>query len=505
MSTDRHERDPHLDPARIDLARAVTRRHFFGRIGSGAGIAAIASMLGESPANAMSRVLRGEPAAGDAASTPLAPNAPHFAPRAKRVIYLHMAGSPPQQDLWDPKPELQRLDRQPCPQELLDRERFAFIKGHPRMLGSPYAFSQHGGSGAWVSELLPHQAKIVDEIAIVRSVTTDQINHAPAELFLYTGSPRPGRPSMGSWSVYGLGSENRDLPGFVVLLSGGKNPSAGKSVWGSGFLPTVYSGVQCRSEGEPVLFANDPPGVDRQGRRRMLDSLARLNRLAHAEHGDDETISRLEQYELAFRMQMSVPETMDLSGESKETLELYGADPNAPSFARNCLLARRLLERGVRFVQLFDHGWDVHGTHAGDDIVTQLPKKCRETDQAAAALVMDLKRRGMLEDTLVVWSGEFGRTPMNEERDGSKFLGRDHHPHSFTIWMAGGGVKPGIVHGETDEFGYRVSRDPVHVHDLQATILHLLGLDHKQLTFRFQGRDFRLTDVHGEIVPALLA
>ncbi|MGA1467617.1 MAG: DUF1501 domain-containing protein, partial [Phycisphaerales bacterium] len=311
--------------------------------------------------------------------------------------------------------------------------------------------------------------------------------------------------SMGSWSVYGLGSENRDLPGFVVLLSGGKNPSAGKSVWGSGFLPTVYSGVQCRSEGEPVLFANDPPGVDRAGRRRMLDSLARLNRLAHAEHGDAETISRLEQYELAFRMQMSVPETMDLSGESKETLELYGADPNAPSFARNCLLARRLLERGVRFVQLFDHGWDVHGTSPTDDIVTQLPKKCRETDQAAAALVLDLKRRGMLDDTLVVWSGEFGRTPMNEERDGSKFLGRDHHPHSFTIWMAGGGVKPGLVYGETDEFGYRVSRDPVHVHDLQATILHLLGLDHKQLTFRFQGRDFRLTDVHGEIVPALLA
>ena len=371
------------------------------------------------------------------------------------------------------------------------------------MLGSPYSFAQHGKSGAWVSELLPHQAKIVDKIAIVRSVVTDEINHAPAELFLYSGSPRPGRPSMGSWSVYGLGSENRDLPGFVVLVSGGKNPSAGKSVWGSGFLPTVYSGVQCRSSGEPVLHVGDPPGLDRTGRRRMLDSLARLNALGHAEHGDPETLARIEQYELAFRMQMSVPETMDLAGESKETLELYGADPNAPSFARNCLLARRLLERGVRFVQLFDHGWDVHGTSAGDDIVTQLPKKCRETDRAAAALVLDLERRGMLEDTLVVCSGEFGRTPMNEERNGSKFLGRDHHPHSFTIWMAGGGVKAGLVHGETDEFGYRVAHDPVHVHDLQATILHLLGLDHKQLTFRFQGRDFRLTDVHGEVVPAL--
>ncbi len=491
----------------MGTARTTTRRHFFGRLGSGVGVAALASMLGEHSARALAAGLRGgaresAPQSGAAIGNGGVP-APHFAPRAKRVVYLHMAGSPPQQDLWDPKPELQRLDGQPCPDELLARERFAFIKGHPKMLGSPYSFAQHGKSGAWVSELLPHQAKIVDKIAIVRSVVTDEINHAPAELFLYSGSPRPGRPSMGSWSVYGLGSENRDLPGFVVLVSGGKNPSAGKSVWGSGFLPTVYSGVQCRSSGEPVLHVGDPPGLDRTGRRRMLDSLARLNALGHAEHGDPETLARIEQYELAFRMQMSVPETMDLAGESKETLELYGADPNAPSFARNCLLARRLLERGVRFVQLFDHGWDVHGTSAGDDIVTQLPKKCRETDRPAAALVLDLERRGMLEDTLVVCSGEFGRTPMNEERNGSKFLGRDHHPHSFTIWMAGGGVKAGLVHGETDEFGYRVAHDPVHVHDLQATILHLLGLDHKQLTFRFQGRDFRLTDVHGEVVPAL--
>jgi hypothetical protein len=491
----------------VGTARTTTRRHFFGRLGSGVGVAALASMLGEHSARALAAGLRGgaresAPQSGAAIGNGGVP-APHFAPRAKRVVYLHMAGSPPQQDLWDPKPELQRLDGQPCPDELLARERFAFIKGHPKLLGSPYSFAQHGKSGAWVSELLPHQAKIVDKIAIVRSVVTDEINHAPAELFLYSGSPRPGRPSMGSWSVYGLGSENRDLPGFVVLVSGGKNPSAGKSVWGSGFLPTVYSGVQCRSSGEPVLHVGDPPGLDRTGRRRMLDSLARLNALGHAEHGDPETLARIEQYELAFRMQMSVPETMDLAGESKETLELYGADPNAPSFARNCLLARRLLERGVRFVQLFDHGWDVHGTSAGDDIVTQLPKKCRETDRAAAALVLDLERRGMLEDTLVVCSGEFGRTPMNEERNGSKFLGRDHHPHSFTIWMAGGGVKAGLVHGETDEFGYRVAHDPVHVHDLQATILHLLGLDHKQLTFRFQGRDFRLTDVHGEVVPAL--
>ncbi|MGA1018379.1 MAG: DUF1501 domain-containing protein, partial [Phycisphaerales bacterium] len=365
------EFDPHLDPARVGTARTTTRRHFFGRLGSGVGVAALASMLGEHSARALAAGLRGgaresAPQSGAAIGNGGVP-APHFAPRAKRVVYLHMAGSPPQQDLWDPKPELQRLDGQPCPDELLARERFAFIKGHPKLLGSPYSFAQHGKSGAWVSELLPHQAKIVDKIAIVRSVVTDEINHAPAELFLYSGSPRPGRPSMGSWSVYGLGSENRDLPGFVVLVSGGKNPSAGKSVWGSGFLPTVYSGVQCRSSGEPVLHVGDPPGLDRTGRRRMLDSLARLNALGHAEHGDPETLARIEQYELAFRMQMSVPETMDLAGESKETLELYGADPNAPSFARNCLLARRLVERGVRFVQLFDHGWDVHGTSAGDD------------------------------------------------------------------------------------------------------------------------------------------
>jgi len=504
MTTDRPDFDPHLDPVRLHAARLATRRHFLARVGSGVGLAALAAMVGESSAMSIVRGLRGEAGAGTT-TDPLTPRPPHFAPRAKRVIYLHMAGSPPQQDLWDFKPRLQELDGQPCPQELLDRERFAFIKGHPKMLGSPYAFARRGASGAWVSELLPNLGGIVDDLAIVRSVQTDQINHAPAELFLYSGSPRPGRPSMGAWTIYGLGSENRDLPGFVVLLSGGRNPSAGKSVWGSGFLPTTYAGVQCRSEGEPVLFAADPPGVDRAGRRRMLDTVARLNRMAHEEHGDPETLSRLEQYELAFRMQMSVPEAVDLAGESKETLELYGCDPAAPSFARNCLLARRLVERGVRFVQLFDHGWDVHGTSPGDDIVTQLPRKCLETDRAAAALVIDLKRRGLLDDTLVVWSGEFGRTPMNEERDGSRFLGRDHHPHSFTIWMAGGGVKAGIVHGETDDFGYRVVRDPVHVHDLQATILHLLGLDHERVTFKFQGRDYRLTDVHGHVVPAILA
>jgi hypothetical protein len=418
---------------------------------------------------------------------------------------MHMAGSPPQQDLFDYKPRLTELNGQPCPDDLLKKERFAFIKGHPKILGSPYKFAQHGQSGIYASGLIPNFARIADDVTVVRSMFTDQFNHAPAELFLYTGSPRLGRPSMGSWLVYGLGTENANLPGFVVLLSGGKNPSSGKSVWGSGFLPTVYQGCQCRSEGDPVLYANNPEGVSRDSRRRELDSLSSLNKLRHAEHNDPETLTRIEQYELAFRMQLSVPEVMDISREPKSVLDLYGVDPAKPSFARNCLLARRLLEQGVRFVQLFDHGWDVHGTGPGDDIMTQLPKKCRDTDQGAAALVLDLKQRGMLEDTLVVWSGEFGRTAMNEERDGSKYFGRDHHPHCFTIWMAGAGLKPGHAYGQTDDLGYRITENPVHIHDLQATILHLLGLDHERLTYRFQGRDFRLTDVHGKVIQGLLA
>lgn len=497
--------DPHLDPRRLAAAREVTRRHFFGKLRNGVGLVALASILGESgPARAAAV----QAAAVDVGALGLSSGGgrlPHFAPRAKRVIYIHLAGSPPQQDLFDYKPRLNELNGRPCPDSLLEKERFAFIKGHPKILGSPYKFAQRGGGGVWVSELLPHFGQIVDEVTMVRSMYTDQFNHAPAELFLYTGSPRPGRPAMGAWTVYGLGTENSNLPGFVVLLSGGRNPSSGKSVWGSGFLPSVYQGCQCRSEGDPVLFAGNPEGVDRVSRRRALDALASLNRVHAAEQGDPETLARIEQYELAFRMQVSVPEVMDISREPKETLELYGADPAKPSFARNCVLARRLVERGVRYVQLFDHGWDVHGTGPSDDIVTQLPKKCRETDRAAAALVLDLKRRGMLEDTLVVWSGEFGRTAMNEERNGSQYLGRDHHPHSFTIWMAGGGIKRGYVHGATDDLGYRITDGAVHIHDLQATILRLLGLDHEKLTYRFQGRDFRLTDVHGKVAGELLA
>ncbi|MFN0058272.1 MAG: DUF1501 domain-containing protein [Planctomycetota bacterium] len=495
---DQPDQDPQIPSDRLAMARSVTRRHFFGQLGNGIGLAALAALIGRGRASGAESPLL--PVGADVRT-----RIPHFAPRARRIVYLHMAGSPPQQDLFDYKPLLTKLDGQPCPASLLEKERFAFIKGHPKILGSPYRFAPRGGSGLWVSELVPHFTRIIDDVTVVRSVYTEQFNHAPAELFLYSGSPRIGRPSLGSWLVYGLGSENENLPGFIVLLSGGKNPSAGKSVWSSGFLPSLYQGCQCRSEGEPVLYATNPPGVSRAARRRALDVLSALNRRRFAGQGDPEILSRIEQYELAFRMQLAVPEVMDLSREPRESFELYGADPNKPSFARNCLLARRLLEQGVRYVQLFDHGWDVHGTSSGDDLLTQLPLKCRDTDQAAAALVLDLKQRGLLEDTLVVWSGEFGRTAMNEERDGSKFLGRDHHPHCFTIWLAGGGVKRGCVYGETDELGYRIVRDPVHIHDLQATILHAMGIAHEQLVYRAQGRDFRLTDVHGKVVGELFA
>ena len=478
----------------LEHIRSITRRQFFGRCKAGIGGIALASLLNEDVW-----------AAPQASVNPLAAKPPHFVPRARNIIYLHMAGSPPQQDLFDYKPKLNELDGQPCPDEFLEKERFAFIKGHPKLLGSPYQFEQHGQSGALVSNLLPHFAGIVDKVTIVKSMHTDEFNHAPAQLFLYTGSPRLGRPSMGSWLMYGLGTQNRNLPGFVVLVSGNKVPSAGKSVWGSGFLPSVHQGVQCRLSGDPVLYLSDPAGMDRGVRRRSLDSLRRLNEMQFEREGDPETLSRIAQFELAFRMQMSVPDVVDLAREDDATLKMYGAQPGGSSFANNCLLARRLVERGVRFVQLFDWGWDTHGTGVNDDLINQLPKKCRQTDRPVAALVRDLEQRGLLDETLVVWSGEFGRTPMNEERDGSKFLGRDHHPHCFTIWLAGGGVKRGAVIGATDELGYHITEKPIHVHDLQATILHLMGLDHEKLIYRFQGRDFRLTDVHGEVVPDLLA
>jgi len=478
-----------------EYLRTITRRHFFKNCGIGLGTVALASLVNE-------KLFAAESAAP---VNPLAPKKPHFPAKAKRMIYLHMAGSPSQLDLFDYKPKLQELNGKDCPESLFKKERFAFIKGVPKMLGTPHTFERHGKSGAELSELLPHLATVVDEIAIVKSMHTDQFNHAPAQLFLHTGAPRQGRPSMGAWLTYGLGSESRDLPAFVVLVSGGKTPDGGSSLWGSGFLPTVYQGIQCRSQGDPVLYVSNPPGMSPQLRRRSLDAIRDLNELQLRDVHDPETMTRISQYELAYRMQTSVPEIMQIDKEPKAIHELYGTEPGKVSFANNCLLARRLLERGTRFVQIFHWGWDQHGDSKENDIRDGLARQTKQTDRACTALIKDLKQRGLLEDTLIVWGGEFGRTPMNEDRTKNKdLLGRDHHPHAFTIWMAGGGIKPGITYGATDEFGYHVAENQVHIHDLQATILHCLGLDHTKLTYRFQGRDFRLTDVYGEVVDGLL-
>ncbi|MCA8952223.1 MAG: DUF1501 domain-containing protein [Planctomycetes bacterium] len=424
--------------------------------------------------------------------------------RARSVIYLHMEGAPPTLDIFDRKPELDRLDGEPCPDSFLQGERFAFIKGHPRLLGHRHGWLR-AGNGIEVCELFPHLAQQLGDVTLVRSMFTDQFNHAPAELLLFSGSPRPGRPSMGSWVSYGLGSDNRDLPAFVVMTSGGTLPSAGRSLWSSGFVPTVHQGVELRSTGDPVLYLQDPAGYDRARRERSLRAIVDLDREHHDAFGDPETETRIAQYELAFRMQSSVPEAVDLASEPPEVHALYGTTPGATSLANNCLLARRLVERGVRFVQLFDAGWDIHGTNPTDDLMTQFPKKARELDRALAALLVDLRRRGLLDETLVVWGGEFGRTPMNEKRNGSTLWGRDHHPHCYSMLLAGGGVKCGAVIGATDAIGYRITENPIHVHDLQATMLHLLGVDHEQLTYGFQGRAFRLTDVHGVVRRELLA
>ena len=443
-----------------------------------------------------------------AAAAPLlgrSPRQPRSFGRAKRVIMIHMAGAPSQLDLFTPKPELVKHHLQPCPDELLQNERFAFIKGHPKMLGSPYKFERHGQSGAWLSELLPETAKVADEIAFVHSMKTEQFNHAPAQIHLFTGHGLPGRPSMGAWLSWGLGTENLDLPAFVVLTSGPFAPDGGASLWGPGFLPSLHQGVRLRSQGDPVLHLANPPGMAPESRRRSLDALRALNQESGSRHGDPETNTRIEQYELAWRMQSSVPELADLSTESQATLDLYGVKPGEASFAGNALLARRLSERGVRVVQLHHWGWDSHGTSPGDDIITSLPERCRQTERACAALVLDLKQRGLLDETIVVWTGEFGRTPMNEERGGSQYLGRDHHPHCFSLWVAGGGFKPGGTMGETDELGYHVLGAPATANDLHASMLHLLGVDHEKLTYRYMGRDFRLTDVAGELLDPILA
>jgi hypothetical protein len=471
-----------------------TRRHFLQGGQLALGGLALSSLLGPRAA-----------AAPDPAN-PLAPRPAPFPAKVKNVIYLHMAGSPPHLDLFDYKPELVRRNGQDCPQEFLRGRRFAFTSGVPKLLGTPQRFAQHGKSGAWVSEALPQLATLADGLTIVKSMHTEQFNHAPAELLLFTGSPQFGRPSMGSWVTYGLGSESQNLPGFIVLVSSGTFPSAGNADWNNGFLPSVFQGVQCRSQGDPVLYVSNPVGMDRPMRRHSLDALRDLNEIQAAELGSPETRTRIAQYELAFRMQVAVPEVMDISREPRQVLEMYGAQPGGASFANNCLLARRLVQQGVRFVQLHDWGWDFHGTGADTAIGEGLRKKCRGMDRAVAALLRDLKGRGMLDETLVVWGGEFGRSPFREGRTAnSALLGRDHHPFSYTLFLAGGGMKPGISYGSSDELGFDVGDNPVHPHDLQATILHLLGLEHTRLTYRYQGRDFRLTDVHGNVVRALLA
>jgi hypothetical protein len=474
----------------------LTRRTFLRLSGHfGLGAMALANLLHGEDANAVS-IDRHQPHS----------RLPHFQPRVKRVIYLHMSGGPPHLDLFDYKPELVKWNDKPCPDEFLKGRRFAFTSGVPKLMGTPRHFAPRGSSGVWMSDAIPRLHDIADEICVIKSMNTDQFNHTPAELLLFTGSPRQGRPSMGSWVTYGLGSENENLPGFVVLVSSGVQPSAGPSAWGSGFLPSVFQGVQCRSKGDPVLFVSDPPGIEREMRRKTLDALRDLNEIQEREFGSPETTTRIAQYELAFRMQLSVPEIMDISREPQGVLEDYGAIPGQPSFANNCLLARRLVESGVRFVQLFDWGWDFHGTNEGEDIRGGLTRKCSRMDKPVAALISDLRRRGLLDETLVVWGGEFGRTPFREGRTATgQILGRDHYPDCFTVFLAGGGLRHGFTYGETDELGFSVVRDKVHVHDLQATIMYLLGFDHEKLVFRFQGRDFRLTDVHGSVVKGILA
>ncbi|MGJ1261845.1 DUF1501 domain-containing protein [Sphingobacterium spiritivorum] len=481
--------------------QAVTRRHFLKDCVAGIGSIALGSLLagcggtgkGDAPLNLN-------------ALNPMIPRAPHFPAKAKSVIYLHMAGAPSQLELFDYKPELHKLHNKPCPDSLLKGKKFAFIRGTPNMLGPQATFAQYGESGAWISDHLPHFSKVADEVSFLKAVHTDQFNHGPAQLFMHTGSARLGRPSIGSWVTYGLGSENSNLPGFVVLTSGGKTPDAGKSVWGSGFLPSVYQGVQCRSKGDPVLYIADPDGMGRDLKKHTIDAINKVNMDEYETYKDPETLSRIAQYEMAYKMQVAVPEVMDIASEPEYIHELYGTQPGKESFANNCLLARKLVEQGVRFVQLFDWGWDSHGTSASDSIDLGFRNKCREIDRPMTALIMDLKQRGLLDETLVVWGGEFGRTPMQENRDNRDmpFMGRDHHTDAYTIWMAGGGVRKGVTYGETDEIGFTAVSGRSSVHDVHATMLHLLGFDHEKFTYEFQGRPFRLTDVEGNLISDII-
>lgn len=462
-----------------------TRRHFFQNCGVGIGKIALASLLAQS--SSLSQAV-----ASEVAASPFAPKEGHFPAKAKRVIYLFMAGAPSQLDMFDYKPKLAELAGKPIPPSVIQGQRYAFIQPDAAVLGPQFKFAKHGQSGAEISEVLPHLANVVDDIAMVRSVHTDLFNHSPAQLFCNTGSGVPGRPSMGSWLSYGIGSEANDLPSFVVLKSGG-SLSGGAAMWNAGFLPSVHQGVPFRGQGDPILHVSNPAGYDKQAQRESIDVIRQLNQRRFREVGDPEIQTRMDAYEMAFKMQTRAPELMDFSQESQETLNLYGANPSDPgqAFANNCLLARRLAERGVRFIQVYHAGWDHHSNVKGG-----VQGQCKQTDQACAALIQDLKRRGLLDDTLVVWGGEFGRTPMVEASAAlGRSQGRDHHPQAFTMWFAGGGIKPGITLGQTDELGFHPVEQPVHVHDVQATILRCLGIDHEQLTFRFRGLNFRLTGV----------
>jgi hypothetical protein len=479
-------------------ALMLTRRHFFGRTATGLGVAALASLLHED--------LQAAPAT-DATATGGLPGLPHFRPRAKRVIYLFQSGAPSQMDLFDYKPRLDDLRGTELPNSIRGGQRLTGMTATQAsfpVAPSKFHFARHGRSGAWISDLLPYTAQVVDHLCFIKSMFTEAINHDPAITFFQTGAQLAGRPSTGAWLSYGLGSENRDLPAFVAMVSQGSGNAADQPLydrlWGSGFLPTRYQGIKFRSVGDPVLYLSNPPGLNSRARRRMLDDLARLNQLKLEEYGDPEIGTRLAQYEMAFRMQSSVPELTDLSREPRHVFDLYGPEARKPgTFAANCLLARRLAERGVRFIQLFHRGWDQH-----TNLPRQIAAQCRDTDQASAALVLDLKQRGLLDDTLVIWGGEFGRTVYCQGTLTRDDYGRDHHPRCFTLWLAGGGIKAGLTHGETDDYSYNITRDPVHVHDLHATLLHCLGIEHTRLTFKFQGRHHRLTDVHGTVVQAVL-
>ena len=485
-----------------ELELHMTRRQLFGLTARGIGVGALASLLSPKLLDAA----QDSPLNRDTRTGGLA-GYPHFAPKAKRVIFLHQSGGPSQLETFDYKPGLEKFQGTQIPDSVRMGQRVAQTMGQSTLpvARSVYKFAQHGQSGTWVSELLPHTAKIVDDIAVIKTMYTDAINHDPAITFIQTGFQQPGRPSMGAWLSYGLGSENRNLPAFVVLLSQANALNADQPLfsrlWASGFLPSSYQGVRFRAGNAPVLYLEDPPGIRQRTRREMIDAVSKLNALRHEAYGDPEIETRINQYEMAFRMQTSVPELMDLSKESDATFEMYGPDSRKPgTYAANCLLARRLAERNVRFIQLYHRGWDQHR-----DLPRDIALQCKGTDQPTAALITDLKQRGLLDDTLVVWGGEFGRTVFSQGKITEASYGRDHHPRNFCMWVAGGGIKPGIVLGETDEFSYNIASDPVSVFDLQATLLHQMGIDHKKLTYKFQGRDFRLTDVHGELVTKLLA